>query len=470
MLIRRFDRDLRSSSGTVPGITASGQGALLGLCLLLTLNGCGEKEPTSVAAPGAPNVIFIIADAMRADRSSLYGHDRETTPNLEILAKDGVVFDRAYAQAPWTPPSMGSWMTGLYQTSHGVTHSKRAEGAHSRLDSRHVTLAELFRSVGYRTAAVSAQPWISEATGFDQGFGTFEVVGNLSDPLANEKIFKGGMEWIAELEEGERFFLYLHSMDPHFPYEVPDVFRFDTSPPPAPFDDGITLQELEAFNDPSAPPSPEQLAHLFEIYDAEIRHVDSWLGALDRHLRKLGLREQTMIVFTSDHGEAFYEHGVWGHITTVYNEMLHIPLVLSWPGLEARRVDEPVESVDLLPTLARIVGFEPPPGLPGHDLLGDERPGLAYSEGDALLSFKIQSLEYSLIVDPRRKAGALFDLVQDPLEQRNVASQHPEETQRFARLLRDRRNAAARLALEGDSSVSLDEHTQEQLESLGYAR
>ncbi|MCP3960834.1 MAG: sulfatase [bacterium] len=442
---------------------------------LVLASGCTREvsEDQHNASEDSLNVVLIVLDALRADRLSLYGNPERTSPNIDQLAATGVVFEHAIAQAPWTPPSMATLFTGTYQSFHQVTHSAKEKGVYSVLGDRMVTLAELFQQRGYHTGAVSAQPWVAEATGFSQGFDDFVVFSGINDPFRTDKVMLDGLAWLNEKQTRAQkptapFFLYLHFINPHYPYAPPWPFDVGVGKAPERFAGGVSLEVLEDLGRPS-PVAPAERDYLLSLYDSEIKYVDWWIGVLIRQLERRKILDKTLIVLTSDHGEAFYEHGRYGHVTTLYNEMLHIPLVLSHPKLfpKERRVAEPVGTVDLLPTIAALAGLEVPAACQGENLLAEPLRGHAYAEGNKLASFKLQTPDWSLIVEQSAGRVELYDSRADAGETTDLAPARPE-------LVRDltARAMAIRRSGEGPTSrgaqTELDEDVRKQLEALGY--
>lgn len=332
----------------------------------LVLAGCGARDR---AEP--PNVLLIVVDTLRFDRLAAYGHDRDTSPRIdEWLARPGTVVERAYAQAPWTLPSTASLLTGRLPGELAGEAPDLYE-----IPSAVPALAERLAALGYRTAGFIANPILHRDNGFARGFGDFYT------PPMSWKV----LEWVDArtineravpwLEAGrgseEPFFLYLHYIDPHDPYQNPDLTagngtRWD--PGYAGRVRGDWAQDLYAGK--RALPDPEaDLHHLLALYDSEIRYVDRHVGELLESIPPEVLRD-TLVVLTSDHGEEFLDHGGWKHGQTLYEEMLRVPLILRWDGVIPRggRLAGPVALLDLVPTILSAVGA-PAEEHPGRDLL-----------------------------------------------------------------------------------------------------
>jgi arylsulfatase A-like enzyme len=368
--------------------------------------GEAEGAVAKPAAPrGAPNILFIVWDTTRADRLSLYGYDRETTPRLDAFAKGAVVFDRAISPAMWTPPSHSSMFTGYAPTHHGV------EASNKWLDAHHVTLAEHLGAQGWDTYAFSANPYVAPSTNITQGFeqvdNTFSKPwkaearkstraklikadassdispswkpqpGQMASGMAHA--FKDGAPvahqalnaWLAERAEPERpWFAFINMMEAHIP-RVPSMASRKAFLTDAQIDLGLKTDvaqiNLLAHTFGKKTYTADEVAAINGVYDAAIRDMDDATGALLDDLRARGLLENTIVVLTADHGENLGDHGMFGHKYNVYDTLLHVPLVLSWEGhLPARRVSLPVSNLNLFATLLELAGVGLPAATPGN--------------------------------------------------------------------------------------------------------
>jgi choline-sulfatase len=386
--------------------------------------GDSSGAPTPATGPNAtrPNVVVVIVDTLRADRVRALG---DRLPYLSALRARAVVFERALSPSSWTPTATASIFTGLWPHQHGVRtgylalKAKRRLGPVDRLPDAAATLPEVMRAAGYHTVGVSDNVNIGETTGFARGFHTF--VSHRDQGAA--RVAKSARRALSAHPIDRPYFLYLHLMDPHAPYRKRPGYR--------------------------APPRPEERA--LARYDSEIVHVD-------RHLRTLhdalGWERDTLLVFSSDHGEAFGEHGCHGHPNQLYQELLAVPLLFFFPGrLPAGTLQEPVSTLDILPTLRGLLGLPPDPDAAGMDLSAQLR---AASEPAPRALF---SLRYSDLVQPpleRRAVVAegmklieyfpggrleLFDLGRDSGEIHDLSVFRATETARLRALLED----AARL-------------------------
>jgi len=391
-----------------------------------------------------PNVVLVVVDTLRADRLSCYGHAAPTSPRLDALAARGTRFERAFASAPWTIPGTASVLTGLSPPEHGLGTSR----SYYLVDAVE-TLAEAFQRAGFTTAAFAGNPLIAPARGFDQGFEHF-VVYRWARAL---HITPDVAAWLREQGE-RRFFLYVHHVDPHAPYEPTDASRarFVPAPPPgvAEVDPRGTIASWYEDQGTDRERVLASVAHQSNLYDAEVHDVDAQIGALLDELEALGLADRTLVCVTSDHGEEFAEHGWAGHHEQLFDESVRVPLIFAGPGVPPGRViAAAVENRFTAPTLLALASVAPRGGAAGPNLLSAEELALAAGPGVYVLNslgtwadFDARTVRklgpnQSVIVDgwrlvqcPAPPEGeplyALYDLAADPACRHDVAAQHPE--------------------------------------------
>lgn len=446
---------------------ARAAGRTLGLALLLLGLGCGA-DPKPPAA--RPHILLLTLDTTRADHLGFHGHTRDTSPNLDALAREGVVYTRAYATSSWTLPSHASLFTGKFTASHGARYDpegplhlidvleNRPSAANFRargLPPHERTLAAILAEAGFETAAVVAGPWMKRVFGLDAGFAHYDDrdITHL-DGRPAARVTDAALAWL-DSRSASPFFLFLNYYDPHGPYRPPLEF----------------LHALE--------PEAERIVHrrLDDVelglhYDAEIRAMDHHLGRLFEGLRARGLYEDTWILVTADHGELLGEHGKRGHGKYLTQPELHIPLLVkpAGPRRPARRVDTPVQLVDILPWITRELGLERPPGIqgeappdPAHPVVAEAYPLHAASpDGHWRVLFEGPWK----FVWSSRGHHALFDLAADPGEQRNRI---PAEPQRAREMHERLERYLESLPAPGKArAAEVDAETREALESLGY--
>jgi arylsulfatase A-like enzyme len=394
-------------------------------------------RPRQPAAAGAPSVLFLLVDTLRADHVGVYGARPSPTPNLDAFAARARVYRRMISQAPWTMPAVATLLTGLHPRSHGVQGSrdgatKGIEAETAYLGSELATLPELALDAGVTTVGVSANPLVTVATNFAQGFESWveleprERHAEWPDADAVNDAF---LAWLRRNRE-HRFFAYLHYMDPHDPYRPDDAHWPDR---PAAIDEDVGDGDIRRVADRvnrqgGARLDPTALAYVKRLYEGEVRSWDAALPALLDGLRAVGRAESTVIVVTSDHGEEFQEHGRLVHGIHLYEELLHVPLLIAGPGIAPGPIDALAQTVDLFPTVATMLGLRVPAALPGQDLLGalaersvisETRRGVAGDVTPAHL-VSIRTPSHKLIWAPDLDHVELYDLVGDPAEQRSL--------------------------------------------------
>jgi arylsulfatase A-like enzyme len=425
------------------------------------------------AAARRPNVVLVTLDTTRADHLSCYGYGRETSPNLDALARAGVLYTRAVSTSSWTLPAHASLFTGKLTTSHGARYD--AEGPLSLSDGiggdwdhyrarglaeGETTLAGLLAAEGYATAAVVAGPWMKAVFGLAEGFQSYDDDG--IDELVGRRarqVTKAALEWLDGLAPERPFFLFLNYYDAHSPYGAPPPFTY------AFFDEP-----------PSVAPAPDDRATWPDLYDGEIRFADEQLGRLFAELERRGLWQDTLVVVTADHGELFGEHGgLYGHGKYLFEEEVHVPLVVKHPARDGEapaREDARVQLVDVFALILGRVGIELPAdaqgGLPphvGHPIVAEVYPPpVISSDGDWRVVYDgDQKLHWS-----SQGRSMLFDLATDPREQRDLALSEPGRVAYLSDLL------SAYLASLPRPGVArpgrLDAGTLRALEALGYVK
>ena len=319
--------------------------------------------------PAPPNIVWIVVDTLRADHLPFYGYARDTAPRAAaLLARRGTQLEHAYAQAPWTLPSAASYLTGL-----DPARLANDEGEITRIPRGFPSLAERLRELGFSTAGFTANFLLDKHNGFQRGFDHFwSARGGDSLREHAESMQEPLLDWLRARPRDRRpLFLYVHYLDPHDPYENPDMpdgrSRFDPGYA-GPFG-GRDAHKI--YVGVLAPDDPDAAARrLMALYDSEIRYVDRFLGELvEESRRRLG--RNTLFVLSSDHGEEFHEHGGWKHGQTLYEEQIRVPLLFRWDGRipAGRRVTGEVRLLDVVPTLLAAAGAAPTAGLDGENLL-----------------------------------------------------------------------------------------------------
>lgn len=329
--------------------------ARLTLLLLASplLVACGASE-----ASAPKNAILICVDTLRADRLGCYGYElRETTPALDRWAARSTVFLDTCAPAGWTKPSVPSFLTGTYPLQHGVYEgsARGLSGTTSDvLPQEATTLAERFEQAGYRTAAFVRNAQLRAGLGFEQGFQTY------ADSAGDAREIRWrALDWLDEGKDEQPFFLYLHLLDVHMPYDVPDAWasRFESLERVSPFREDGWRELRDAVNDGERTLSTEERQALDAVYDGSLAYVDHQLGRLFEALERRGLAQDTVVALVSDHGEELGERGRIGHGHGLTEGLLQVPFVLHVPGAQARTHTGPVDLIDVYPSLLSAAGL-----------------------------------------------------------------------------------------------------------------
>lgn len=445
------------------------------LCAALLWLSFGCGQPSSKF----PNVLLISLDTTRADRLGCYGYHRDTSPNLDALAGESVLYTRAVSTSSWTLPAHASLFTGKFVTSHGSRYDPKGSlvltsvidgPSHwdtyraRRLGDEHVTLARVLRDQGYATAAVVGGPWLKKAFGLDRGFDTYDDDGisTVSGRLAQD-VTDSALSWIeghveATSEEKSPFFLFLNYYDPHSPYRAPPGFAERYLTDEMRRDPDVTNDELNA------------------LYDAEIHYMDHQIGRLLSGLRELDLYDPTWIIVTADHGELLGEHGLKGHGKLLTQVELHVPLFLKYPAGEEqpRRDDGWIQPTDIMPLILHRLGIEVPPEVQGA-ATAESRPPVV-SEVYPLPTWSRRG-EWRTLIEGNykftwnsKRNHMLFRLDEDPDEMNNLVAVLPSRSRKMHRELLD---FIARLPLPAPPSeeeTEIDPETREALKSLGYVK
>ena len=380
-------------------------------------------------ASGPPDVVIVLVDTLRADHMGLYGYDLDTTPNIDDWAREGVVFERHIAQAGYTLPSVSSLMTGMRVSAHGCCVIFE-----ETLAEEHETLAEVFSQAGYHTRAFSQSYALSEIAP-EQGFDAFETL----DPTksaddSGAQLALAIHSWFdGQDKKPDPRFLYLHFMDPHHPYRAPDGWygRYDEG-----YDSAFNGSDLEMDDlvlDPRSATAAD-IDKLNALYDEEITYLDSLLVDVLERAEEAAGRRGAIVVLTGDHGEQFGEHGTFLH-KDLYQENIHVPLIVRGAGLSPGEVDDWTQTIDLLPTLAALTEVTPGTRWQGRDLSsalqasGGVEAALIHSDHGASVQALIDPSGLKYIKQQGREF--LFDLNIDPEELMDLSDAMPDEVDRL---------------------------------------
>lgn len=441
---------------------------------------CSDPQPLH---PGPPrNVLLVVVDTLRADHLGSYGYERATSPRIDALADRGVVFENAFATSPWTAPSVASILTGQWPSRHGAVVRREAGQPVRRESDGQVEvlrpadgLPDVARRLGehgFETAAFVTNVWLGREMGITAGFQHVELLPNGTAPQLSD----AARAWLAR-ERRAPFFLLLHYLDPHYPYEAGDPAAGHFLGPECERDwSHVPLRQLKR----RVPMQSLVVRDCFrDAYDEEILQLDLALGSLLDDPVLAPVLAETLVIFVSDHGEELWDHGLFEHGHRMLQELVRVPLVAAGPGLAPGRVETPVSIADLAPTIAHAVG------LPGAFGPGDELAGRSWwpEAGAAEVSPTARPLvAENNLYGPTRQAlvrwpwklasgsgdePALFHLEDDPGERRSLARERPEIVRELEAELTEilERARSAR----GDAHpAELSTTTFEELRALGY--
>lgn len=473
--------------------------ALLATLVAVAVSSCRNDA----AAPVRPNVIVWLADTLRADHLGCYGYDRPTTPNMDFLASSGVLIEDAHVHANWTQPSVTSILSGVYPLLFDPNHS-------DRIPPGMIVLPEWFRRHGYAAYGITLNAATASIYGYGDGFDVYQEMFQRDRPGETEpgvapnakEMVDEAIRLIEEHQAGEDeerpFFLYLQSMDPHEPYTTHPGYADFTGRYRGSVDGSV--DGLAAIRSGKLQTSLADRQHLIDLYDGEVAFNDDQLGRFSIRLEQLGLAENTLTVVLSDHGEEMFERDDQGHShRNLHAELTHIPLLFYWPGTlpAGLRIPGVVGAIDIAPTLVELAGLPPLPDPDGRSLgpairrgmdPADLRPAAprvfihhSVKEKDLMA---VRTDEFLFLLDQAvvddgwnaRRFGAsrtaLYDLIDDPGELRDIAAERPdvvEELTRAAEAWLGYR--ASRVEQLGErSKVRIGVDMREALEQLGYLR
>lgn len=441
-----------------------------------------------------PNVFLVVTDTTRADHLSLYGYERDTTPFLEELAGQSVVFEQGYSQGSHTIVSTPSLLASCYPSEHGLNDYSDV------LSEDHVLMSEALKEAGYYCFGVVTNPHLSERNGFDQGYDTYELFGKgnaasvFADSVNTRILYKLDFHlpaWRnADAERKDRpifgFFFYT---DPHGPYESPLPFPRRYLPEGSSREDWLFAWDPDWVQERGAP----WVAKLVAQYDASIHYWDHAFRSFVGQLEERGHWKNSVLIYTSDHGEEFMEHGKYGHGHALWQEVVHVPLMVSWPTpvrfpplpRTSRRIETLASGVDVLPSLLDFLRLPVPSGAHGHSFV---RPSLGLSDDhevrrvffeEVLETYQRYDLrgvregDWKYIVDHATEDGAirqhLYDLASDPGEVNSLAAAEEHELDYLQDLVVEHTQRMLESAA-NPGSMTPDADHLERLRALGYAQ
>lgn len=516
IFLHRKIRNAGTGLATFLKVWAVGLALAFAAALIFAFSGApeGYAEKESAPPPGdVPSVLVLLIDTLRADHLSCYGYERRTSPNMDRVAAEGALFLNSYSQASWTKPATASLMTGVYPSTHQTTTM-----GSGLMDSFRI-LPEIYSDHGFRTAILTSNNLVSPLFGFDQGVDFFHygkaqmvrelMLGNIIrtllrsnqerkqkvedyfwrveaflrfservdyDPSA-EALNARFLEWLEE-DLHRPFFAYIHYIEPHYPYTPPAPF--DTLF--APIEPGAYVQPTHNYGfqpfDRMDSVDPALLEAVLGEYDGEIAYLDDRFGRFFSELEKLGVLDNTILVITSDHGEEFFEHSMWGHGHSLFDEVVRVPLIIRYPqripaGTEITGL---ASLVDILPTLMDLSGIEESGEFAGRSLMplvdgGDTLSLESYGEvmKGGRKAWFLTDGRYKIV---RYQKGVLertmlFHLTDDGVEQVDLIDSIPAVADSLRLRMEDIYRESSSKAVEGKEQ-RIDKATEDQLRALGY--
>ena len=459
-----------------------------------------------------PNIILMVMDATRPDHLSCYGHHRPTTPHIDQIAAEGVLYEQAISPAAWTLPSHASLFTGLNVSQHG-THFK-----HQYVEPRFATLAEMLRLQGYRTAGFSQSAWVSETFGFHRGFETFRLTKRLLEGMRHlfkrETLLEKGLRFLIEgyypmtrrtnglirqwltrqHDEQSPFFFFVLYEDAHLPYRFREPYSSRYL--------GERIGQARRVNqDPhkymagKVDMSEDDFEILRALYDVQLSFLDAMVGEFLDFLRDKGILDNTLLIITSDHGENIGDQGLMAHQYCVYDTLIHVPLIIRYPPLfpAGQRVYGQVQTSEIFTTIMSILGIEKediPNDVRGRSLVPAEvaanplpftiaeylAPNMrrmlrVWPDGDysrydrQLRALRQDDYKYIWSSDGRNE---LYNLKLDPKELHNLIDSEPEKAQDLGAQLERWLASLERSQFEDELEPEMEEVLRERLEGLGY--
>jgi len=439
------------------------------LSSVLWIHGCRKPRQGT-----RPNIILIVLDTTRVDRLGCYGYHRQTSPNLDKLAAESVIYTKAIATSSWTLPSHASLFTGKFTSSHGARYdpegplniAEAIDGPKSwkkycarGLAKDELTLAMILKDAGYATAGVVGGPWLKRVFGLDKGFDYYDdtEISTLNGRLA-QQVTEGAVNMIEKLNNKE-FFLFLNYFDPHYPYTPPKKFASSFMP--------INLDLIDM--------KKPNIEEVNALYDAEILYMDHYIGRLIKRLKKDDLYDNTLIIVAADHGELLGEHNLFHHGLYLSQQEIHIPFFLKYPKGEVSpdRNNLYVQLTDILPMICERLAIRAPENIQGavpsqsqHPIISETYPlSFLTTDGHWRALFKD---DFKFHWNSKAK-HMLHNLKNDPAEDKNLRQIYYEKSEKMEKELNQ---YVVNLPKPGPPAPAkmLDKQTKDALKSLGYVK
>ncbi len=419
-----------------------------------------------------PNLIFIVVDTLRDDHTSFESPQLQTTESLKsLLLKKGVYFKNSHSNAPWTLPSISSMITSKFPSELGIKNLV------SKINKKEFTLAELMKENGYKTCSIISHILLKKTYGFSQGYDIYNEK-NISDKFGNHfsisspGVTRDAIDFIQK-NKSKKFFLFLHYFDPHYIY-IDHEKKFGYKGSFTSKDISFLRKQIRLKNY-----SANDIDYLKYCYDTEIRFTDTYIGKFIKELKKQNLFDNTLIVFTSDHGEEFVERGWLGHSTTLNSEQTNVPLIIK-PPLNYKRDVKPygninVSNIDIIPTISSILKIKHIPVLSGKNIFSDkkyENPVFAeVSQKEFGTDIELISViwkPWKLIKDLTGKKYFLYNIISDPAEQIDLYKSFPNIESKLKFKLMKWEKSIRKTKKISKRKKPLSEKERKRLKTLGY--
>jgi len=450
--------------------------------LLLCSSGCTDNKPKPISKP-KQNVILIVVDTLRADHLGCYGYKKDITPNLDKLAADGILYKRAISTAPWTLPAIGSILSSQYPSALGIYDSPDS------LNPKFPLLPKILKKHGYSTNGIISCSMLTKNLGFGKGFDQYhEEVANEHKSITSPMITDKAISFLKKSVD-DPFFLFLHYFDPHYAFHKHPEFDFSDQDYNGAVKNGediisIWKKRKNLLN--------SDIEYLISLYDSEIAFTDAYIGKLIDELKRLKLYDNSLIIFTADHGEEFMERGWIGHSIHLYQELIHVPMIIKPPRSETAasvtgECDAYVGTVDITPTVLSHLGLELSNNFEGSPL-NLSAPNLEKSR--AIFSETFNSQEhrenesidpvalrciikdgFKLVLDQNRNTVMLYNLSDDKYEMNDIIQENKKQGARMSKALikwldsiKAKGNQFTRMT---ENEIFSDEQLK-QLKAMGY--
>ena len=449
-------------------------------------SGADEKKAASSAVPPVQKILVVLVDALRADKLGCYGFSEPTSPAIDRLASESVLFENVHSASPWTAPSFGTLFTGVSPTVHGAgkmlgrnkNGGKEVHGVNiGGLRSDLPTLAELMPK-SMKKAAVINNSFVCRELGYARGFDEFDFqIARLTSYRTADQVTDAAIRWLKENRDSP-FFYFLHYFDPHIQYAPPPKY-LPMFAPDKPRRIGYPFVDHASARDGSLNPNDAEKAFIRGLYHGEVRFVDDEFSRLLDYMKKVGLMDDTWIVFISDHGEELFEHGSFDHGHRYEEEVTRVPWIIRAPGgtwHAGERVTPNVSHVDVFATLLELAGVSAPEHAEGESVL-PLIAGAAHANHISYMEYNLFGGQqcalfdgrFKLIYDIRREKSFIYDLKTDPMEQTKLDDDGQGVFTALSNQLITKRKTLQKAA-DGkiQNSAVLSDEAQEALKSLGY--